>query len=89
MLQHERIHFNKTCLKMKIVPKYAHTKILAHNTEAKKTQSRILQIKSEINFCTKRKTAKQRTIPCTHITRKHMATHLDQHLTINKPKTTT
>lgn len=40
--------------KMKIVPKYANTKILTHNTPAKKSQAQTLQIKKEISSYTKR-----------------------------------
>jgi hypothetical protein len=40
------IHSNKTCIKMKIIHKYAQLNITIHNTEAKKTQIQTLKTNS-------------------------------------------
>jgi hypothetical protein len=73
------INSNKTCLKIKIVSKYANTKILTHNTVAKKIKAQILRIKHFKVFVRKEATVKHRTIIYTNAKRKHMATRLDQH----------
>jgi hypothetical protein len=51
------MNFNKACLKMNIVPRYAQITIQTYNTAARKTQiqARTLRIKNEIKFLYKKK----------------------------------
>ena len=51
------INFNKTCLKNRLLPRYAHIKIPEYNEAAKKTktQAQIIRIKNEIKFLYKKK----------------------------------
>jgi hypothetical protein len=51
------INFNKICLKMRLVPKYAMIKFQKSNEAARKTQTQIqpIRIKNEIKFLYKKK----------------------------------
>jgi hypothetical protein len=55
-LQRKYMYFNRTCLRMKSVPKFAQLKILTNSDAAKKTQTQAqtLRIKNKINYYTKR-----------------------------------
>jgi phage terminase Nu1 subunit (DNA packaging protein) len=65
------IHFNKTCLAHKIIPKYANIKIktAAHSEAARLTekQTRTLRIKNEIKYLYKKKQQLNKQMYSLHI----------------------